>query len=377
MSFKITRWTCAQFDDAKDAWNTLLKSSRADPLFMSWEWQHTWWATFASSASLELFILAAYDDRGELCGLAPLLRRRTRLRGLLKADRIELIGNLWRGPTTMRTQHVDFIARADREEQVIGAFLDHLFDARGWDEAALSDMKADASLARLVQQRAAARGLYTRATPSQGSYYVDTTGSFDDYLAARGKNTRLHLYNRRKHIERLGKVELRQHRSDHDAFFAKLNHLHALRWGRDAFAGRRLEFNRRVAALLAEQGKTHFSELLLDGEPLSILYNYRVGGQEYYIQGGFQEQFDKKVTLGFLHLGYAIEDAFRDPAITRFNLLPGGGKSTEYKPRIAPACDAMMETQVVKGRLLALAYRGYEALRRKPETLEPEPQPAD
>jgi hypothetical protein len=277
----------------------------------------------------------------------------------------------------MRTQHVDFIIQAQREEEICFAFLSYLFAECGWDETALSDLKANSSLFGSLKRKAAAGDMYARYTPSFGSYYIDTTGSFDDYLAARGKNTRLHMYNRRKNIERLGKVELRQHRGDHDDFFAKLNRLHELRWGREAFAGRRLDFNRRVAALLEKDGKTHFSELLLDGQPLSILYDYRIGGQEYYIQGGFQEQFDKKVALGFLHLGYAIEDAFADPAIERFNLLPGGGKSTAYKPRLTPTYDAMVEAQVVKGQLLKLAYRIYDAMPRRNEVLEPEPQPVD
>jgi hypothetical protein len=377
MAFSITQWTPAQFAGAKDAWNELRRRSGADPLFMSWEWQYTWWKTFSEAASLDLFILAAYDEEGRLCGIAPLLRRRSTIRGLLTVTRVELIGNLWRGPTTMRTQHVDFIIQPHREEEISAAFLRYLSNC-DWDEAALSDLKADSSLLRALQRNASAGdNNYARFTPSAVSYYVDTTGSFDDYLAARGKNTRLQMYNRRKNLERLGKVELQQHCGDHEQFFTQLNHLHALRWGKDAFAGRRLEFNRQVAMLMEEEKGTHFSTLLLDGKPLSVLYNYRTDGQEYYIQGGFREDFDKKVALGFLHLGYAIEDAFADPAIKRFNLLPGGGKSTSYKPRITANYDAMTETQVVKGRLLKLAYRAYDALRRKNEVLAPELQPVD
>ncbi len=375
MAFSITQWTPAQFAGAKDAWNELRGRSGADPLFMSWEWQYTWWKTFAEPASVDLFMLAAYDEDGQLCGLAPLLRRRSTIRNLLKVTRVELIGNLWRGPTTMRTQHVDFIIQPHREEEIGAAFLRYLSGC-DWDEAALSDLKADSSMLRVLQRSASTGANYARFTPSAVSYYVDTTGSFDDYLAARGKNTRLQMYNRRKNLERLGKVEVR-HCDDHEEFFAQLNHLHSLRWGKDAFSGRRLEFNRRVAMLMEEGQGTHFSTLLLDGRPLSVLYNYRTGGQEYYIQGGFREDFDKKVALGFLHLGYAIEDAFANSAIKRFNLLPGGGKTTSYKPRITTSYDSMMEAQVVKGRLLKLAYRAYDVLRRKREVLAPELQPVD
>lgn len=377
MGFRVTQWSESQFSDSKDVWNELLGESRADPLFMTWEWQHTWWTTFGPPSSLGLLILAAHDEQGRLMGLAPLFRRQSTIRNLRKVKRIELIGNLWRGPATMRTQHLDFIVHRSREEEVVSAFIDYLLDECEWDETALSDLKADSSLLRALQRKTTTRHAYTRCRHSFGSYYIDTTGSFTDYLAGRGKNTRLHMYNRRKNIERLGRVEIRQHRGDHEEFFAKLNRLHALRWGREAFTGPRLDFNRQVAALLDKEGKTNFSELSLDGKPLSILYNYRVAGEEYYIQGGFEEQFDKKVALGFLHLGYAIEDAFADPTIRRFNLLPGGGRSTLYKPRLTPTYDAIIEVQVVKGRWLKLAYRTYDALRSRSTPAEPEPQPAD
>lgn len=378
MGFSVQRWSERQFSDSKDAWNALLARSRADRLFMSWEWQHSWWTIFGPAFSLGLFILAAYDEQGRLCGLAPLLRRRCALRGLLKVDRLELIGNLWRGPETMRTQHVDFIADVRREEEVVCAFLDYLFDQCKWDETSLSDLKADSSLLRALQTREAVAQAYARYTPSFGSYYIDTTGSFAAYLAERGKNTRLQMYNRRKNLEHHGKVEVRQHRGDADAFFGCLNRLHAVRWGRDAFSGRALEFNRRVAALMEQEHRTRFSELLLNGRPLSVLYNYRAGGQEYYIQGGFEEQFDRKIALGFLHLGYAIEDAFEDLTVKRFNLLPGGGKSTLYKPRLTPTYETMTDAQVIRGISLKWAYRTYDFLRgKKNAPLEPEPQPVD
>ncbi len=377
MAYSIRQWTETEFSNSRDAWNQLLGRSRADPLFMAWEWQHTWWSTFGPSSSQDLFILAAYDQQGQLAGIAPLFRRTSKIRNLLKVSRIEVIGNLYRGPCTMRTQHVDFIIREDRADEVGEAILSYLISRCDWDETVLSDIKIDSTIARVLQKNSVIRDAYARYSPSFGSYYIDTTGSFEDYLSRRGKNTRLQMYNRRKHLHRLGKVEFRPHQGYRETFFAKLNYLHKQRWGHEAFTGKGLEFNMRLAALLERDGKTHFSELSLDGEPLSILYNYRVGGQEYFIQGGFKEDFDKKLQLGFLHLGYAIEDAFADGAIKRFNLLPGNGKNISYKPRLTPTYDAMTETQVVKGRLLKLAYRTYDALRSKSEVLDSEPQPVD
>lgn len=377
MAYPIRQWTETEFSGAREAWNDLLGRSRADPLFMTWEWQHAWWKAFGGSSALELFILAAYDQHGRLVGVAPLFRRKSKVKNLVKVSRVEIIGNVYRGPCTMRTQHVDFIMQEDKADEIGEAFISYLLDRGDWDETAISDTKVDSAIARALQRSALLDELYVRYSPSFVSYYIDTTGSFEDYLSRRGKNTRLQMYNRRKQLHRLGKVEFRRCEGDWQGFFEKLNRLHKLRWGYEAFTGNAYEFNMRVAMELGNERKTNFSELTLDGEPLSVLYNYRIGGQEYFIQGGFKEGFDKKLQLGFLHLGYAIEDAFSNRAIKRFNLLPGNGKNTSYKPRLTPTYDAITETQLIKAPVLKLAYRAYDALRNRSDPLQSDPQLAE
>src|SRR5262249_34062566 len=49
-------------------WDDLLQSSRADVVFLTWEWLLTWWAHVASS--WRLHVLTVYED-GRLVGLAP------------------------------------------------------------------------------------------------------------------------------------------------------------------------------------------------------------------------------------------------------------------------------------------------------------------
>ncbi len=58
------------FDALKDEWNELLKSSRFDTIFLTWEWQTTWWQHLGRTRG-PLFILAG-RDAGRLAAVIPL-----------------------------------------------------------------------------------------------------------------------------------------------------------------------------------------------------------------------------------------------------------------------------------------------------------------
>jgi hypothetical protein len=56
------------FAALQDQWNTLLARSRANTLFLTWEWQTTWWRCLGEG---DLWLLAWYDQ-GRLLAIAPL-----------------------------------------------------------------------------------------------------------------------------------------------------------------------------------------------------------------------------------------------------------------------------------------------------------------
>ena len=54
---------------------------------------------------------------------------------------------------------------------------------------------------------------------------------------------------------------------------------------------------------------------------MSVLYDIQAGGRVYNLQAGYEESFHHKLSLGTLHLGYAIEQAFQVSSISRYDLL--------------------------------------------------------
>jgi CelD/BcsL family acetyltransferase involved in cellulose biosynthesis len=66
---KITVYTQPKvFEELKSEWNQLLWRSTANTLFLTWEWQATWWNAYEAG---DLWIIVCRDNDGHLVGIAP------------------------------------------------------------------------------------------------------------------------------------------------------------------------------------------------------------------------------------------------------------------------------------------------------------------
>jgi len=56
------------FDALQDDWAALLAVNATDEVFLTWEWQSTWWEAYQPG---DLWLIAARDESGALVGIAP------------------------------------------------------------------------------------------------------------------------------------------------------------------------------------------------------------------------------------------------------------------------------------------------------------------
>lgn len=96
-----------------------------------------------------------------------------------------------------------------------------------------------------------------------------------------------------------------------------------------------------------------------DDRVVSVLYNVWYRGVIYNIQAGFVEDFHKKLSLGSLHLGYAIENAFQAKDTHRLDLLAGQGKKEDYKARFSTDQYQFISAMLVK----SIPYRALYWMR--------------
>jgi hypothetical protein len=192
---------------------------------------------------------------------------------------------------------------------------------------------------------------------------VQTRGSFADYLSGLGRHTRLKLYSRRGYLEGLGDIELEHATAETTGmFFDILNRLHRRRWGDDCFSGKDLQFHREFLGRLAPERQYELSCIRHNENPISVIYNVTAGDVTYNLQSGFDENFDRKLSLGTLHLGLSIEKAFSDDTVSMFDLLAGSGKHEYYKSRYHGEDVEFITLQVARTGFLKFIYRLYMLL---------------
>ena len=357
---KIELWDLVRFNNAQEEWSNLLERSSSDKLFMSWEWLHSWWEAFANSDDYTLQIIAAYNSDNTLVGLAPLFLIPAKSKKIIKTQRLQFIGNCWRGAVTMRSELQDFIVDKSISTDVIKSLFTFINSLSNWNEFVFSDLDKRSETYQVLMGEKLLDNAYYRYAEDCESYSLSLDSSFEEYCKSLGKNTRLKFFNRRKLLDKEGCVKLVEDNNDIELCFTLLNELHIQRWGKPIFEHDRLAFNIKVAELMKSKGQLNFSILMLDNTPISIQYNYVVAKHEYNIQAGFNENFHNKISLGYLHFGYAIESAF-DKGLQYYDFLAGEGKNTQYKKSLTNNSITIASIQVIRSPLAKILYRLYDA----------------
>lgn len=276
-----------------------------------------------------------------------------RWRNVVPIRCLQFVGTNYRRVSTPRTEYNSLTSFYDGLET--GSFLSDL----SWNEAVFRDLIESNSDTSRLQQLCRERGWLLRTVHKDTAYHIATDITFDEYLSSLGSNTRLRLFNRRKVLETLGHIEIKNFWPNKvECFFDRLNELHRIRWGEPCFGPLSLDFHLRFLSRIVEEGgRPELSVLSCDKRDISFLYNVAFKGKVYNIQAGYIEEFHRKLALGTLHLGYCIEAACSVPELNSFDLLAGEGKNENYKKRLANREVPMVSVMVVRGRLLKLLYR--------------------
>jgi len=356
----LRRWSVGEWFDNEPAWQGLLAGSGADALFLSWEWQTLWWQCFAGALSAAPDIMAFYRG-GDLVGIVPLYRRRLVRRGLVPTSSVQLIGLSWRDPgPIMMSEYLDVVAAVTEADAVRRACAQALLQEREWTEWVIGFTTAGLEWSEAFSARGAGQRPYVRQVDDMMSYQADLSRGFAAYLQCLGQSTRRSVWSLRRRLAAQGQVRFELLAPEQiDSGFSELNRLHQLRWQRPAFTGAALQFHSRLARRLASRGELALSRLCVGREIVSVLYDIRKGARQYNITVGFDPSFSNKVSLGLVHLGYAMEAA-ADSRVGTYDFLGGSGQRSDYKRHLSQAQHALSCVQVLRGYLLPSLYRLHD-----------------
>ena len=363
--FSIRYWDESTFLLSRREWTDLLQESDCDRLFMSWEWHRAWWLEHKTDRS-ELCIIAVYEA-DDLLALAPMyLERATYVKGLIAIRRLQFMSKRFRGTAGIRAEYLNFIVKNDRSDVALPVLVEAICRDRRWNELVLEDMSIDEKTYASIASSLRRIGCHRRLDGCDPTYVIDCTRSFDEYLAKLGKNTRLRLYNRRKLFEQMGKVSLVPLiEANKREFFETFNMFHQQRWGIGHFPEPAQQFLNSVFSLEASgMSLAHSSLLKLDGRPVSVMLNALVNSRLYNIQLGYIEDFNRKISIGTLHLGYQIEEAFNSPDIIQFDFLAGPGKTTNYKSQLAEESKNLYSMRWCRSLVPKILFAVLDKMRR-------------
>lgn len=355
----LQEWDQATFLSNEREWQKLLVQGNADQLFLSWYWLKNWWHRWGGTNGDRILILAVYDDR-ELIGLAPFyLSNYFYINNLIRSKRLQFLGKRFKGSGGIRSEYMDIITIRKWEKLVSLTVAKHLLSTKIWDELIISDINDNSIFYKTLLKESQRQKIATRKLSSDSCYSIDTTGTFDNYLSKLGKSTRLKLYNRRKTLSKYGEISLETAcLESNDDIFDILNSFHKLRYNSPAFDTKAItmiaEINDKLP--MKSNEKAFSSILKVNNQPISVIVNLYITNKIYNIQLGYFENFDKRISLGLLHLGYSIEMAFSSNKVETFDLLAGKGKTTNYKERIADCHTSLVSKQFVRRPVLELIY---------------------
>lgn len=301
-------------------------------LFSSWPWCLFWWEVWGAHPGFELHLYSFYTDSGSIVAIAPFFIVSTRNNWGVSNKQLQIIGNYYPTGLSVLSEYSDILAKPEYEDEVSDCLI-RLLAKLEFDELVVPYTTNSSFLYKWCESNKSAFRYIEKIYEGDGTA-IDVAGDYADYLGRLGKNTRLKAFNRRVLFSRLGEALL-EYADEHsiDEYLSQLNALGKLRWGRNIFRSQSLDFHRRLAINAYAAGGLKLSRLKLNGEVVSVLYNIKFGAVEYNIQAAYIEDFHSKLSLGSLHLGYAIASAFDSRTIHVFDLLFGRGKNDAYKNR--------------------------------------------
>lgn len=271
------------------------------------------------------------------------------------------------GIASVRSEYFYFTAQPSQSSACIENFLATAAE-QPWDQLCIPDIPINSNEMPLLIQAAAKRGWELMDRSASCAYSINTqAGTFDEYLQKLGKNSRLQLFNRRKQLEKLGPVELKNYWPDLDGFIQVLNGFHQKRWTKPAFSQRNLVFIEALLKNLVSEGhQVDLSVLSLASKPVAATLDLQVNGRVYNLQSGFLADLDSKLSLGTLNFGYKIEAAFNNPKLSCYDFMAGYGKKSDYKKAFATDELQLVTLTFVRSAWLKQLYRVRNAVYGSP-----------
>lgn len=194
----------AAFERLRDEWDELLHHAVTDSIFLTADFQKTWWHHFGSG---QLCIIAAREENGELVGIMPLFVAAPRTLALVGcvdvADYLDIIVRKSDASSSLST---DSLVITGRETAVYAALLDTLMGPAfpHWDRIQLCTLPSSSPTNSVLKRLAEERGLKTTRQLHDVAPLIELPSTWDEYLERVDKKQRHEIRRKLRRMEEAG-----------------------------------------------------------------------------------------------------------------------------------------------------------------------------
>ncbi len=308
------------FDALRAEWNPLLHRATVDTLFLTWEFQHTWWQYQGEG---DLLFLAC-RDQDELVGIAPLYV--TKVEG---KRHVRLVGG------TEVADYLDFIAAPGYETAVIQRALDWLQgpEAPSWDVLELVNLPEGGVIHSHLPTMAAGLGWQVNNTQEDVCPIITLPDAWEEYLCLLNKHQRHEVRRKIRRIEQQAQVHwyIVDPTYDLEAEVNRFITLHELSSpAKDAFMTEGMKrFFRALACALLEAGWLQLSFIEVNGEAAASMFCFDYNDSIMVYNSGYDPDKYAELSPGIVLLSYCIRHAI-EIGKRKFDFMQG---DEEYKYR--------------------------------------------
>lgn len=178
------------FDALAGEWNSVLHHSSADTIFLTYEFQSTWWRCLGTG---DLLIITFRDERGELVGIIPLYATCNP-----QGERsLAIVG------CTEVADYLDFIVARGWEEEVYHAFVELLAgkNAPAWELLDLCNIPQDSPTLSILPALAQVQGWSSSIRRDDVCPIVRLPSTWEEYLEQLDKKDRHELRRKLRRAE--------------------------------------------------------------------------------------------------------------------------------------------------------------------------------
>ncbi|MBW7886129.1 MAG: GNAT family N-acetyltransferase [Caldilineaceae bacterium] len=316
------------FDALAAEWNSVVQRSRFNSIFLTHEWQTTWWNALGKG---DLWIVAfRRDDTHELVGIAPLFLNTVSEGPDSGKRQLNLVGCI------EVSDYLDLLAVRGWEQAVYSALLAWLRgpDAPAWDILDICNVPEDSLTYRELPPLYQAAGLAVSVTQEDTAPQFVLPLRYEEYLQEQvDKKQRHEIRRKQRRAEREAVVDFYRVGPQH-VLEAEVDDFVALQRASrpdkaDFMTAEMRRFFLAVARRMLEAGYLRLLFLTLDGEKAATLFAFEYNHRFWLYNSGYDPDSHSQLSPGWVLLAYAIQYAIASGSRV-FDFMQG---DEEYKYR--------------------------------------------